>query len=46
MRCPRCGSPMNHHADKLIEDPAGEVTASIYCCPTCGKVESEVQPAE
>ena len=46
MRCPRCGAPMNHHAEKTIKEPhvpEGEVIASIYYCAACGKVEAELE---
>jgi len=47
LECPACGTPMNRHAEKLVE-PTGEDDAShvdqvlggvieeIYCCPACG----------
>jgi rubredoxin len=36
--CPRCGGPMNFHAEKI--DPAadsgrGEVVAEFHTCPAC-----------
>jgi len=42
--CPVCGTPMNHHADKMVyacEDggplnSAGEVLEEFHRCPTCG----------
>ena len=54
MQCPRCGTEMNHHADKLIERvdapdemndrlPVG-VIHEVHACPGCGNVE--MQPAE
>jgi C4-type Zn-finger protein len=49
MYCPSCGAPMNRHAEKTIKDPQvpeGEVIASIYCCPKCGKVEAEIEPQD
>lgn len=50
MRCPKCGAPMNHHADKLVHpadareaarlDPAlGGVIQETHGCPACGNVE-------
>ena len=48
MHCPNCGTLMNRHAEKPIKDsrrPEGEVIASIYYCPDCGKVEAETEPA-
>ncbi len=51
MRCPRCGSPMNHHADKPFDagegepawDDSGEAVYRVYTCPACG--ESVTVPA-
>jgi exosome complex RNA-binding protein Csl4 len=49
MSCPRCGTPMNHHADK--PDRTATVTESetvdpelagiieIHACPGCGNTE-------
>jgi hypothetical protein len=37
---------MNQHAEKAIKDshvPEGEVIATIYCCPGCGKVEAVIE---
>jgi ribosomal protein S27AE len=51
MICPKCGSEMNHHADKLV-DPVrpedmkhvnpvlGGVIEEMHYCPGCGAVES------
>jgi len=50
MRCPKCGVPMNHHAEKIdyaaaLADPAaadpmmGGVLEEIYSCPGCGNME-------
>jgi len=50
MVCPKCGEPMNHHADKLVDpvdsreaalvDPAlGGVVQETHGCPGCGNVE-------
>ena len=50
MICPRCGTPMNYHADKLVEmsrpqdaadlDPdLGGVVQETHACPKCGNVE-------
>ena len=47
MMCPRCGSPMNHHAEKLLqatgdEHPAaidpilGGIVEELHACPACG----------
>jgi DNA-directed RNA polymerase subunit M/transcription elongation factor TFIIS len=42
MNCPNCGTPMNRHAEKLLQEAdRDEAVTSIYCCPNCGKVEAE-----
>lgn len=51
MICPKCGTEMNHHADKLVypvtAEDARNVNASLggvveetHSCPGCGAVES------
>ena len=51
LRCPRCGSPMNRHAEKLAwtDSPAdarridpllGGVIEETHACPGCGNVEA------
>jgi ribosomal protein S27AE len=53
MICPRCGSEMNHHADKLIYSTERNVTAKIdpslgglieetHNCPGCGAIASRI----
>ncbi len=53
--CPKCGTPMNRQAQKLIEprssdearraDPAlGGLLEDVYACPNCGWIAS--WPAE
>jgi ribosomal protein S27AE len=50
MICPRCGTPMNRHADKLVETTSprdvadvdldlGGVVEETHACPKCGNVE-------
>ncbi|HEU4643124.1 MAG TPA: hypothetical protein VFS44_11780 [Gemmatimonadaceae bacterium] len=50
MPCPRCGTAMNHHADKLVETSSrrdapdidaalGGIVEETHACPTCGNVE-------
>lgn len=49
MQCPRCGTEMNHHADKLIERvdvqdqlndrPVVGLIQEVHACPGCGNVE-------
>ena len=39
--CPVCGTPMNHHADKLLyaldaADLTGEMVEELHRCPACG----------
>lgn len=49
--CPRCGTSMNRHAEKVVHpdnpgdlalmDPAlGGVLEETHACPGCGNVES------
>lgn len=51
MTCPKCGTAMNHQADKLVHpvtmEEAESVTATfdgviteIFACPACGWIES------
>ena len=50
MTCPKCGTEMNHHADKLVErvdepdesiDPLlGGRIQEVHQCPACGNVEA------
>jgi ribosomal protein S27AE len=54
MTCPRCGTEMNHHADKLVErvdepdewnDPLlGGILNEVHTCPACGNVEFRPMP--
>jgi predicted RNA-binding Zn-ribbon protein involved in translation (DUF1610 family) len=48
--CPRCGTPMNHQANKLI-DPVtreeaeasgllGGILVVVFACPGCGYIAS------
>ena len=46
MTCPVCGSPMNHHADKLeytetgaLDRELGGIVKEVHTCPRCGNVE-------
>jgi ribosomal protein S27AE len=32
--CPRCGVPMNHHAEKLVYE-TGRIE-EMHSCPSCG----------
>ena len=47
VRCPRCGTPMNRHAEKVVygsetqtsgEDLHGGVLEETHACPGCGNV--------
>lgn len=51
MTCPKCGSAMNHQADKLVYPTTREEEASmtvafdgvleeVFACPNCGWIES------
>ena len=45
--CPLCGTPMNHHADKLLyasetEELAGELVEQLHRCPACGAGDSRL----
>ena len=49
MTCPVCGSPMNHHADKLRYEEGGTadrglggIVEEVHTCPRCGDVETRV----
>jgi hypothetical protein len=57
MTCPKCGSEMNHQADKLVQpttrDEAASMTAAldgvieeVFACPSCGRIESRRTTAE
>ena len=50
MSCPKCGTPMNQQAVKLVQ-PVSEETAAqstafdgvlllVFACPSCGWIES------
>ncbi len=48
MRCPGCGTPMNHHADKIIYGSASSEgvgpffgsVEELHQCPACGAAAS------
>ena len=51
MTCPKCGSEMNHQADKLVHpvtpEEAAAMTAAfdgvleiVFACPRCGWIDS------
>jgi hypothetical protein len=57
MTCPRCGTPMNHQAAKLVH-PVDEEQASasstaydgilvlVFACPGCGWIDARRADAE
>jgi predicted RNA-binding Zn-ribbon protein involved in translation (DUF1610 family) len=56
MTCPKCGTPMNHQAEKLVQPVSAEELASIspgfdgllelvFACPACGWIDSRREPA-
>lgn len=57
MTCPKCGTPMNHQAEKLIQAVTEEEAAAqasdldgllvlVFACPGCGWIESRRADAE
>jgi predicted RNA-binding Zn-ribbon protein involved in translation (DUF1610 family) len=51
MTCPKCGTEMNHQADKLVHPVSREeaermtealdgVIVEVFACPNCGRIES------
>jgi ribosomal protein S27AE len=49
LTCPKCGTPMNHHAEKLVvtadSEPGADADLGGYIqelhgCPKCGHLES------
>jgi hypothetical protein len=51
MTCPKCGTPMNHQAAKLVQPVTEEESALqsealdgvlvlVFACPHCGWIES------
>ena len=51
MNCPKCGAPMNHHGEKLVEPQSAEearrmqaspvgLIEEIHTCTKCGAVAS------
>ena len=49
--CPRCGTQMNHQADKLVEPTSreeaeasttlGGVIIAVFACPNCGWIGAQ-----
>ena len=56
LMCPKCGAPMNHQADKLVEPTSAEeaeassvlggVLLVVFACPRCGWIEAERERTE
>lgn len=57
MSCPKCGTPMNHQAEKLVHPVTDEEISSqsaafdgvllqIFACPRCGWIESRREDGE
>ena len=56
MTCPKCGTPMNHQAEKLVQPVAAEELAElasaldgllelVFACPGCGWIDSRRETA-
>jgi len=52
MTCPRCGTEMNHQADKLREPTTreeaessrlGGIVIAVFACPRCGWIASRAR---
>lgn len=52
MKCPKCGTEMNHQADKLVHPVTPEEVAAmtavfdgvleiVFACPGCGWIDSQ-----
>ena len=56
MTCPRCGAPMNHQANKLVEPTTreeaessgalGGILVTVFACPSCGFIASRRDGSE
>jgi predicted RNA-binding Zn-ribbon protein involved in translation (DUF1610 family) len=56
--CPKCGTEMNHQADKLVEPVTraeakgaqavvlGGVIVAVFACPACGWIDSRREADE
>jgi hypothetical protein len=57
MTCPKCGTPMNHQADKLVHPVTAQELAAtstafdgvlevVFACPNCGWIASRRETDE
>ena len=56
MRCAKCGTPMNHQADKLVQPVTREdetavaeldgILERVFACPGCGWIDSRRETGE
>jgi hypothetical protein len=57
MTCPKCGTPMNLHAEKLVQPVTADEVAAlspavdgvleiVFACPGCGWIESRRETGE
>jgi uncharacterized C2H2 Zn-finger protein len=57
MTCPKCGTAMNHQADKLVQPVTDEEAAAVgsaldgvvervFACPGCGWIDSRRESGE
>ena len=57
MSCPKCGTPMNHQAAKLVQPVTEEESTAqpatldgllmlVFACPNCGWIDSRGEPDE
>jgi ribosomal protein S27AE len=53
LKCPACGTPMNHHSDKLVYSPNAAIApgnaadygslVEFHTCPACGSSETKAE---
>ena len=57
MTCPKCGTPMNHQAEKLVQAATEEEAAAqspaldglvvlVFACPACGWIDARTEGGE
>ena len=55
LRCPKCGTEMNHQADKLVQPLTQDEVVTVgstldgllervFACPSCGWIDSRREP--